>query len=266
MDGVTIHKNNEYCVFYVEDFSDEMKNAIRGNLSAICHGEADSLSRVSLYNYKNTLSELIKRYENKNKEKQIGLIGELIVHVLIRTELLDFSIDSPYFNLEERSVKKGFDIVLDKPANGTLWIAEVKSGEIHQNKTSTQTIVELINTAKNDLRTRLSDNSDNKKTQLWLNAIHGAKLALEHIPDKKQAIVSILEENSEGSNSSNINVILVGSLFHDIIDKFDSNKALEKKKKIDKESIFNDVFVIAIQKHTYEAIYDFLKNESADEQ
>lgn len=265
MEGVTIYKDDEYCVFYVEYFSEELKNAIKDNLSAICHGEADSQSGKPLYNYKKTLAELIERYKAKNKDKQIGLIGELLVHVLIRTELLDFSIDSPYFNMEERSVKKGFDIVIDNSKSETLWIAEVKSGNIHQKKTSTQTIVELINTAKNDLRNRLNNNNNNTR-RLWLNAIHGAKLVLDHIPDKKRAIVSILEDNAENSNSSSINVILVGSLFHDITDKFDQVNVFEKKKRIDNESIFNDVFVIAIQKHTHDTIYEFLKSESGDDE
>lgn len=262
MDGVTIIKDNEHCVFYVERFSDELEDAIRKNLRAICLGEADSKSSYSLYSYKTTLLELLRRYESKTNDQQIGMIGEFLVHILIREELKNFSIDSPYFNLEEGSVKKGFDIVMDELPNNELWLTEVKSGNIHKSKTATQTIDDLLNTAKRDLNSRLNDTTG-KSTQLWLNAIHSAKIALDNNQDKKKAIVSILENSSVLACSSSINVILVGNLFHDLsIDKFDETKIKDKKTAIASESLFNNVFVIATQKSTHDAIYNFLKSES----
>ena len=94
--------------------------------------------------------------------------------------LNEFTIDSPFFNTEERNVKKGFDVVLSKTGSTELWLAEVKSGNIHANKDVSQTAVELINTAQNDLNNRLNGDS----VSLWLNAVNGAKAEFEQCVEK----------------------------------------------------------------------------------
>lgn len=207
--------------------------------------------------------EFVKRYNGKTEKQKKGLIGELILHVLLHELLDEYAVDSPFFNNEERNVKKGFDVVLNKKETNELWITEVKSGNLHRGKNATQTIVELINTAKGDLNERLNADS----VSLWLNAIAGAKKAFDDNPDKKRAIVSILEDNGDAATegtlcSSEINVILVGTLFHDISDHFSSDDVSEKKRRTDRENIFNATYVIAIQKETYTAIFDFLERES----
>lgn len=263
MDGVIVLKDENCSVFYIEEFSDALKNAIRENLASICHGPADAATGRPMYCYKATLVEFVKRYNNKTEKQKKGLIGELILHVLLHELMDDYSVNSPYFNSEERNVKKGFDVVLDKVATNELWITEVKSGNLHRGKSATQTIVELINTAKNDLNERLNDNN----VSLWLNAINGAKKALDNNPNKKAAIVSILQDNGDATvlgalASSDINVILVGTLFHCLSEKFSKDSVSDKKLQTERENLFRATYVVAIQNETYTAVYDFLESES----
>lgn len=263
MDGVIVVKDNDSCAFYIERFSDMLKDAIRQNLASICHGPADVATGRPMFSYKATLIEFVKRYNDKTEKQKKGLIGELILHVLLHELLDEYAVDSPFFNNEERNVKKGFDVVLNKRGTNELWITEVKSGNLHLGKNATQTIVGLINTAKVDLNGRLNADS----ISLWLNAIAGAKKALDNNPDKKRAIVSILEDNGDAATegtlcSTDMNVILVGTLFHNTSDRFSSYVVSEKKRRIDRENIFNATYVIAIQEKTYTAIFDFLERES----
>lgn len=214
MDGVIVIKDNDSCVFYIEQFSDMLKDAIRRNLASICRGPADAATGRPMFSYKATLIEFVKRYNGKTEKQKKGLIGELILHVLLHELLDEYAVDSPFFNNEERNVKKGFDVVLNKKETNELWITEVKSGNLHRGKNATQTIVELINTAKGDLNERLNADS----VSLWLNAIAGAKKAFDDNPDKKRAIVSILEDNGDAATegtlcSSEINVILLAHYF-----------------------------------------------------
>lgn len=61
------------------------------------------------------------------------MIGELLVHIILELEG-KYSTASPFFNMEESSFKKGFDIVLFEEDSKELWITETKSGEIQKNK------------------------------------------------------------------------------------------------------------------------------------
>lgn len=264
IDGVEHIQKESYSIFYVSSLSESFKSAIRSHLSAVCHGPADAASGRMMYCYKNTLTEFIKRYENKTDEQKKGMIGELLLHILLLELLDNYEVNSPFFNVEERNVKKGFDVVLNKKGTTELWLAEVKSGELHTGKNSSQTVVDLINTAQNDLNSRLNGDSNS----LWLNAIHGAKIAIQESRDDRAAIISILEDNGDRASSSNLssndfNVILVGTLFSTLIDSIQEAKVSEKHTRVVNNNYFNNVYLIAIQKETYWAVYNFLKSESS---
>lgn len=263
IDGVIVQKENSCYVFYIEYLSEEFKNLIRENLASICHGAADAATGNVMFSYGATLKEFIKRYNNKTDEQQKGLIGELLLQVLLQEQIDEFGTNSPFFNIEERNVKKGFDVVLTHNETNEMWLAESKAGNLHKNKTSNQTVVELINTAKNDLKGRLNGDS----YSLWLNAIAGAKKVYEDNSDRKNAIIKILQECGNASyeerlSACEINVVLVGTLFHDMNDKIEHDHVKNKKECVENEKIFKNICVIGIQKNTFEAVYNFLEEES----
>ena len=202
IEGVRFKKDKDYAVCHILEFSDELKKLIREQLSFICYGATNTLSTRKIYNYNNTLKEFIKRYDEKKDNTQKGMIGELIIHVLINEFFPEYETVSPFFNIEERSVKKGFDVVLTNKENHMMWITEVKSGELHKGKDANETNIDLLNRAKSDLYSRL--NGENQS--LWLNAINGAKIALDSKKDLKDAVIEILEEY--GDDSSEIKLIV----------------------------------------------------------
>ena len=68
MDGVICAKRKKYCLFEIEDFSDELKNAIRAQFAYICHGSVYVGPKRKLYSYKSKVNDFIKRYEGKKTQ------------------------------------------------------------------------------------------------------------------------------------------------------------------------------------------------------
>ena len=263
--GTTLHKTDNYSLFWVSDLSEDLKNAIRNRLSEICHGAGTVEMDGDFYCYQNTLKEFLKRYEEKSGDHQKGMIGELLLHILVLEMLDEFTVNSPFFNTEERHVKKGFDIVLSKKGKNDLWLAESKSGELHAGKNASQTAVDLINAAQSDLYRRLNGDS----VSLWLNAINGARLAIAENRDDRAAIISLIQNcgsiaDRKEMTSDQINVILVGTVFSGLSDSVSEENIKNKYTRVTNSKKFKQVYIIAIQKHTYKAIYDFLESESAE--
>lgn len=267
--GVTKEDHTDYVLYYIENLSDEFKQEIRDRLVAVCHGADQARSKRKIYSYRATIKEFVKRYKtNKNAsvDRKKGMIGELLVHVILEMEE-EFVIASPFFNMEERSFKKGYDIALFEKSTQELWISEVKSGTKQQGqKNASSAILGLINTAKNDLKVRLNE----ENSSLWLNAIHAATISMSSCSHQKDAVVKLLEQcaddSIDGNNSSDMfNVVLAGALFHPMNEKMENEKVKQKHAKIVKDSLFKKVLVIAIQKGTFEAVYDFLESEAKNE-
>ena len=266
--GVIKEDYSDYVLYFIETFSEIFKQEIRNRLAEVCHGVDQAKSGLTVYSYKSTVKEFIKRYKtrkNASEDRKKGLIGELLAHVILEIEGR-FITASPFFNMEERSFRKGYDIVLFENSTNALWITEVKSGELQKSqKDSSNAAIGLINTAKNDLKRRLNDPS----ISLWMNAMNAAKLYMSDNNNQKDVVTKLLAQytdDKKGNNSSNMfNVILSATLFHPLSEHIEASKINKKLTKIVEENLFNKVFIMAIQKETFETVYKFLESEAADE-
>lgn len=125
--GVVKENHSDYVLYFVENLIDELKQEIRNRLAAVCHGVDQTQSSLKIYSYKETVKEFIKRYKtpkDDSEDRKKGMIGELLVHVILELEGR-FTTASPFFNMEERSFKKGYDVALFETETNELWIAEV---------------------------------------------------------------------------------------------------------------------------------------------
>ena len=249
----------------IENLSDELKELLRANLSKVCNGISQSESESTVYSYKNTLVEFLKRYEEKTTKIKKGLIGELLAHVLFINYLEDFQSINPFFNLEERSIKKGFDILLYHTKDKLLYYTEVKSGEAGK-KNSNSKNISLLGTARSDILNKLQENNDNT----WRNAIHGAKIALENKLDLKKITNNILETclssaQCGSSSSEDKNVILVSVTYNAISDRIELKRISKYSKRFTKSSNFASTLYFSIQKNTYSRVANFLKDEANNE-
>ena len=267
--GVMKDERPECVIYFIEAFSEKLKQEVRNRLALVCHGADHANSGSEIYSYKSTVKEFIRRYRTKqdaSEDRKKGMIGELLVHIILEIEGRFLSA-SPFFNMEEASFKKGFDVVLFENATKLLWITEVKSGKIQKNqKNASSSVVELINTAKNDLKKRLNDNN----TGLWLNALNAAKIAVSESNNQRKVIEQLLSRCAkdalyEKASSQTFNVVLSAVLFHSLSEPIEASKIDKKHIRVVKENLFKKVFVMVIQKQTFEAVFDFLESEITNE-
>lgn len=251
MNGVVERKIGENIILEIHNLSDELKDKIKEQLVEICHGEYALVSTSKYLSFDETIKELVNYRLSNAKNKKIGAVGEILLNVMIR-EFTDMKIVSPFFNIEERNVKKGFDIIALDSARD-LWIIESKAGEPGKLKSSTEKVCERINVAKKDLDTRL--NKDN--SQLWLNAIKSVKSSLDDNSEKK-TIMNILEKNSNSCSSIDKNVVLGGTVFCLFDSVIDSSKLNNLYISILKSNKFSKIKLLAIQKQTFQAVIDYL--------
>ena len=270
INGITKIDSSDYSLYFIETISDELKQEIRSRLVAICHGAEQEKSSSKIYSYKATVKEFIRRYKtnkDNSEDRKKGMIGELLVHIILEIEG-KFMTASPYFNMEERSFRKGYDVVLYEEKTNLLWIAEVKSGHKQRGqKNSSTAAVGLINTAKNDLKTRLNE----KNESMWLNALAAARSAMKSTGTQKDAVINLLEKCADESvdeknESKHHNVVLAGVLFHPMVEKIEENKIKQKYNRAIKENLFNKTMVMAIQKSTFEEVFEYLEGEAQDEE
>lgn len=229
MDGIKVSNFEKYKIIEVQFFSEDLKNAIKDELTKICHGEFALVEEFVQHGFNQTLQEFVRRIPT-TENKKVGFVGELLLHIMIRY-FTDNLVVSPFFNMEQKDPKKGFDIISKDPS-GNLWFIESKSGQLDsKNNDVTSKIKERIIAAKSDLLQRL--NIEN--SQLWLNAMNSVNSAMSSY-DEKAALVSMLSKVSYTYKSNDKNVILGGIVFAPFSSYIDKNQVegLLKKNKREK--------------------------------
>ena len=267
IEGVKSVVSSELAVYFIETFSDDLKQKIRNSLVALCLGAARATSKAKVNSYQKTVKEFVKRIKiDSSPDRVKGMIGELLVHILLEHDGR-FTKASPFFNTEERSFKKGFDIVLLESETNELWVTEVKSGEkLKSQKSSSSAALGLINKARNDLRIRLNEQDSN----LWSSAINSAYISMKDTSNQKDVVIKLLEEIADDADegkhtSKETNVILSGVLFHPLNNPMEVDRVKKKYSEIVNNELFKKLIVIAIQKDTYSVVYDFLIREANNE-
>lgn len=267
VEDLEIQIDDKFVICYIRKFSDLLKNLIRNHLSNICHGKSLASEGLTSHSYNNTLVQFRNRYTNKTDETKKGIMGELLSHVLIHEYFDDFDVISPFFNMEEKSQRKGFDLLLISKADEELWITEVKSGEVGQKGCPDAATKEFLHTAKRDLKLRLNQPEET----FWLNAINTANNVISDCNDYKKAVLKILDGEgvlalNDKADSKDNNVILISVLFHNKDGMFDSISTERVSKKIEEEGVFKRVLSFSIQKETYQMIEKFIFEEEIDGQ
>ena len=257
LNGVSIYNFGDCKVIEIRCLSDEMKDKIKNELQIICYGEYALSSCSKYYSLDETVKEFNVRI-SKEENKKTGIIGELLLNVMIRA-IGDMNIVSPLFNLEERSFKKGFDVIAMD--DNDLWFIESKAGHVNSLQNITQKVREKINEAKRDLTKKLNE----ENSQLWTNATNSVSRYLDY-KDEKQTVVNIIDGASNTDTSLDKNVVLGGTVFCPFSSGINRQKILDIHNAIKNSGIFSKLQIIAIQKQTMEAVIDFLKDlENSDE-
>jgi len=266
IEGVKIIKTKDYLIARVSELSEELKTVLRNRFTAICRGEQNSLLTRGSYTYKRTVEEFLKRIQSKPEKIQTGMLGELIVHVLTGVVHIDYKTIVPYFNLEERSIRKGFDSVIYSPDMG-IWVYEVKSSRKKGAKVNIDSSTKsLIKTAHDDLSAKLAEQDES--TRIWDNAMNGFQVACGHLGDEKKILERIILDYQDDVRTDDCspnlhNVILSSVLISGSAEEIGANCVLDKHKEY--RRTYRQLLIFAVHKSVTVDLLNFFTQEVADE-
>lgn len=257
--GVEIESDDRCTLCRITNLSDELKQKIRSELSAISVGKAHAESLPEFCSYKNILIQFLERYELKSEDTKKGMIGELLSHLLIPYLFTHLTSLSVLFNKEEKSIKKGFDIIYCDLATSDLWYSEVKSGHRPVDSTCSITNQVLIKRAYIDLKEKLNES----RHTLWHSALLDVAFTLGD--SKNSSVKDLLSKDSSLTStpqSLDKNGLLASVLYEDFIEASDIPSLKTLLAQLISEGQFKSLVLFSIQKKTYEAIERFLKQEA----
>ena len=197
-----INDNLQISVFEVKELNIDTQRCLDDNLIAICEGEY-SFSDIAIV--KKRIRNL---FDDKNEEWKMGAIAEFFIHLYMN--LTGYSQDCMFFNLEENSIKKGFDGYYN--LDDIHWVMESKSGSILTKNISHKS---KIKEAVVDLRDKFEGRAKNNP---WQNAYnHACHCDVGTPADIRKSIKKLSEEylSKNFHNLSDFNIIPCATIFLD---------------------------------------------------
>lgn len=197
-----INDNLQISIFEVKELNVEIQQCLDDNLIAICEGE------YSFSDIETVKRRIIKLFNGKNDKWKMGAIAEFFIHLYMN--LTGYTQDCMFFNLEENSIKKGFDGYYN--LEDSHWIMESKSGSILTKNISHKGKVQE---ALTDLKDKFEGRAKNNP---WQNAYNHASHCDVGTPaDIRKSIKKLSDEYTSDSfhNLEIFNIIPCATIFLD---------------------------------------------------
>ncbi len=221
---------------------DDLKSTIDDEFVDIVHAS-------KIYDLKSTKKEIGKIIASKTDKQKYGLVAEFFAHIVLRN--LNFTQECLYKNLEESSMKKGFDGLYEK--NSDFWLVESKSSytkSFHPNK---------ISEAVNDLKSKVESIQHNNP---WMNAVHHLLVVQNKLANNslKNRVEALSAEYQRGITHklSEFNIIPVSTLFIGNRQNFDD--IINALKTIFEGQTYKELLVICIDNYVFDCFIQYLEN------
>jgi len=239
--------NNVFEVIF-DDTDEEFTRKIKELLLDICYGKENA--DLGTITFEETIKELNKRISTKTQEQKAGMIGELLFHLKSYELFKKHAHISVYFNKEERSVKKGFDVLLFDGKK--VWYCEVKSREDANNEDITLSHIKKLKEAIKDAKEKFNSENEN----YWLTA----KTNIVNIEEKslKKQIADILTKDINKNVKKDTMGVSVA--FQRELNSI-SKDSVEEYLKTEEDN-FDSLVAICITHEDYEKIIKMLKEIS----
>lgn len=231
-ENITIH------ILDIKEFNSKLKLFLDDHLVSICEGNSGS----QLQNVK----ELILDFLNtKDLNTKMGATAEFFLHLYLKNN--DFKQECLFFNLEERSIKKGFDGYYS--FQGDEYITESKSGSISTNSISH---LNKLKEAYDDLKNNVSGQSKKSKNNPWKNAYNHANLIDVGTKASIRQNIKSLSDNYDKSVFSDIkdfNIIPASTIYlNNSWDSTLSANLIDNLKLLSKKIEFKKIHLICVTK------------------
>ncbi len=240
-------------IIHISEITDSIKTLIDQDIVSICEGD----SGASLDIIKKRLIKFLKPKINSETEK--GAIAEFFMHLYLRS--IGFKQEFLYLNLEEESIKKGFDGYYSY--DGEEWIYESKSGSsdsidiTHNGK---------IGNAYHDLKGKISGNTKNNP---WQNAYsHASSIDVASAKDLRKNLKKLSEEFTDEKyhNIKDFNIIPSSTIFfEENMETIDSNTLYSNIERLIKNYEFRKINIICLNKGTKRMFWNYLNGKSSCE-
>ncbi|WP_431807679.1 hypothetical protein [Lysinibacillus sphaericus] len=249
----TTFLNDKFEFHYIQigDITDEFKVFLNNNLTSICKGEY----HINELKYIKIQLKDFLRGKEKDENKKLGSISELYAHLFFKS--LEFSNKFVFLNLEENSLKKGFDGFFEKA--GEHWILDSKSGHYQTKNISHRSkILEANRSAKEQI---LGETENNP----WENAFNHANSGDVRADESLLKVIRRFSNQYMDKNfirPNELNVILASTIF-----LFDSWKEqtidylITQLNNIDKNFDFAKTIIFCSNQKNYEDFINYLEEE-----
>lgn len=251
MFDVTLEKVNDNITIHILNFEDlgvEVKKFLDIHFVSICEG--NSGSDLSL------VKQIVQKFlSSKDERTQMGATAEFFIHLYLKS--IGFKQECLFLNLEEQSIKKGFDGYYS--LDSEEFIMESKSGS---SKTESISHKDKINEAYKDLKNALAGKKT--KNNPWKNAYNHALLRTVNTSD---SIVKNMKKLSDDFYLSmfrdikDFNIIPSSTIFlEDIwIDDYSESITDELKALVEKFE-FENINVICVTKKSLKLFNTYLES------
>lgn len=240
-------ENIEIHIIDVEDYTVEFIEYINNHFVTICEG--DSGNEIE------TVKQRARQFfESKSENTKMGGVAEFFVHLYLMHQ--GFKQECTFFNLEEGSIKKGFDGYYSK--DQTEWIMESKSGKKDSQNSTHWSKVKI---AYDDLTDKFSGNVKNNP---WQNAYnHASNIDVGTNKSIRNNIKQLSNNftNKIFSSIKDYNIIPASTIF--VNDQWENYNVDELKTNIEEvvsNFVYKDIIVICVTKKSIELFLDFLES------
>lgn len=242
-----LNNNIHLAVINIPQIDSELKILIDDNLLPICEGNSQG-------DIKSLKRELVQLFSTKNEDWKMGAIAEFFMHLYIRTK--GYKQEFLYLNLEERSIKKGFDGLFSK--DDDFWLMESKSGSIETKNISHKS---KVKEAMKDLGNKVSGVGQSNNP--WKNAYNHASHIDVNASDSLRTDLKKLSDSFIQGTYSNIkdfNTIPCGTIFLSGVWKvFDSKEIFQDINGIVSNLFGKNIFVICVTQKSIDMFLDYIK-------
>lgn len=258
MDGVRVVTVDDASILVLEKVTQEIRDTLNARLAEYCYGRVKAAEDPDYYSLQTTLDEFFKLYDTKSEKTQLGIAGELVVHLLVPHGHEKLVSAALYLNKEERAIKKGFDLTFYDDHDGGLWYGEVKAGKVSESQTADSKVRDLIGVAERSLHEMFT--SDVRKKR-WDAALLDADATLQSA--QASSVKKLLRadfNNIHGGGTAKVRALLCGVVMRDLmLDEIDSETGNALIQSVKGRGRFADLRLLLIQQSDLEDLIKELR-------
>ncbi|MGC9627810.1 UNVERIFIED_CONTAM: hypothetical protein KWF18_12155 [Acinetobacter pittii] len=201
-----VSSNRYLHVIKVNKYEGKLSELINKYLTRICEGEPDDEEQTDV---PRVMRRLHKFLLTKNETTKMGAIAEFFIHLYLNDS--NYKQEFLFFNLEEKSIKKGFDGVFTK--SDEIYILESKSGN---ESTSGISHLAKVKEAYRDLKKYFDGSSEKGGNNPWRNAYnhasHGDIKARDSLKKQIRTLANLYDDE-EYTDIKDYNIIPCSTIF-----------------------------------------------------